>query len=51
MYMHSVDFGTIENFAGKITKDGKYSGAGKFSPHMSSFIIALLLHRFSGILM
>ena len=50
MYMHSVDIGTIENFAGK-TKDGKYSGAGKFSPRMSSLIIALLLHRISGILM
>ena len=29
MYMHSVDFGTIENFVGKIPQDGRYSGAGK----------------------
>ena len=48
--MHSVDFGTVENIAGKIPKDGKYSGAGKFSLCMSSFIMALPLYRISGIL-
>ena len=48
--MHSVDFGTIENLAGKIPKDGKHSGAGKFSPSMSSSVKALPLYRISGIL-
>ena len=32
MYMHSADFVTFENFAGKIPQDGRYSGAGKLSP-------------------